>query len=118
MTLKKPDGNKRCLAPCPQGHPCECMDHIEESDQNWSEVVEDLKSQLIKLQSKLEFYKRRADHNPNSPFNKIANAVDKKLRQLLDEQKKAGKKFISDEEVDKLMDKIIREELGNDTGRS
>lgn len=30
------------------------MDHIEESDQNWSEVVEDLKSQLTKYREALE----------------------------------------------------------------
>lgn len=30
------------------------MDHIEESDQNWSEVVNDLKSQLTKYREALE----------------------------------------------------------------
>ena len=41
--------------------------------------------------------------------DRISAGLDRELKR----QKKAGKKFISDEEVDKLVDSIIKEELGD-----
>jgi len=40
---------------------------------------------------------------------RISAGLDRELKR----QKDAGKKFISDEEVDTLVDKIIKEELGD-----
>ena len=41
--------------------------------------------------------------------DRISAGLDRELKR----QKKAGKQFISDEEVDDLIDKIIKEELGD-----
>jgi hypothetical protein len=40
---------------------------------------------------------------------RISAGLDRELKR----QKKAGKKFISDEEIDTLIDRIIKEELGD-----
>ena len=42
-------------------------------------------------------------------IDRISAGLDRELKR----QKKADKKFISDEEVDKLVDNIIKEELGD-----
>ncbi|MFW6247371.1 MAG: hypothetical protein ACOC22_04350 [bacterium] len=41
----------------------------------------------------------------------LTDKVEEGLVRELQRQKKAGKKFISDEEVDKLVDEVIKEEL-------
>jgi hypothetical protein len=42
-------------------------------------------------------------------FKRISLGLDRELKR----QKEAGKKFISDDEVDRLVDNIIKEELGD-----
>lgn len=42
-------------------------------------------------------------------IERISAGLDRELKR----QKKAGKKFISDEEIDTLVDKLIKEELGD-----
>lgn len=44
---------------------------------------------------------------------KLRDRVSAGLDRELKRQKKAGKQFISDEEVDTLIDNIIKEELGD-----
>jgi hypothetical protein len=44
---------------------------------------------------------------------KLSERISAGLDRELKRQKKAGKKFISDEEVDTLIDQIIKEELGD-----
>lgn len=44
---------------------------------------------------------------------KLSERISVGLDRELKRQKKAGKKFLSDEEVDMLVDKIIKEELGD-----
>ncbi len=44
---------------------------------------------------------------------KLRERVSAGLDRELNRQKEAGKIFISDEEVDKLIDNIIKEELGD-----
>lgn len=53
-------------------------------------------------------------------INKVINdkpyldeRVSMGLNRELKRQKEAGKKFLSDEEIDSLIDKIIKEELGD-----
>jgi hypothetical protein len=43
----------------------------------------------------------------------LTERVNVGLERELKRQKKAGKKFISDEEIDVMIDKIIKEELGD-----
>ena len=47
----------------------------------------------------------------NKPY--LHERVEAGLERELKRQKAAGKKFITDEEVDTLVDNIIKEELGN-----
>lgn len=44
---------------------------------------------------------------------KLSERVTAGLDRELKRQKKAGKKFLSDEEIDILVDNIIKEELGD-----
>jgi len=44
---------------------------------------------------------------------KLSERVQQGLTRELRRQKKAGKEFLSDQEVDDLVDKIIKEELGD-----
>jgi hypothetical protein len=44
---------------------------------------------------------------------KLTERISAGLGRELERQKKAGKKFISDEEIDTLIDGIIKEELGD-----
>lgn len=44
---------------------------------------------------------------------KLAEIVQEGLTRELRRQKEAGKEFLSDKEVDDLVDKIIKEELGD-----
>ena len=44
---------------------------------------------------------------------KLTERISAGLDRELKRQKKAGKKFISDEEVDSLIDHIIKDELGD-----
>lgn len=39
--------------------------------------------------------------------------VEKRMIEELNRQKKSGKKFISDDDIDKLIDSVIKEELGD-----
>ena len=43
----------------------------------------------------------------------LNDKVEAGLIRELQRQKKAGKKFISDEDIDKLVDEVIKEELGD-----
>lgn len=42
-------------------------------------------------------------------MERVSNGLDRELKR----QKEAGKKFISDEDIDTLIDRIIKEELGD-----
>ena len=44
---------------------------------------------------------------------KLTERINAGLDRELKRQKKAGKKFLSDEEIDTLIDDIIKEELGD-----
>jgi len=44
---------------------------------------------------------------------RLSELVSAGLDRELKRQKKAGKKFLSDEEIDSIVDKVIKEELGD-----
>lgn len=52
------------------------------------------------------------ENNSDTSETYLLYKINKKLEDTLSEQKKAGKVFISDEEIDKLIQQIINEELG------
>lgn len=49
----------------------------------------------------------------NMLFNTLSERVSNGLDRELKRQKEAGKKFMTDQEIDNLIDKIIKEELGD-----
>lgn len=52
------------------------MDHIEESDQNWSEVVNDLKSQLTEYREVLERVHKIVMNDLSEPIQEIIDVVE------------------------------------------
>lgn len=55
-------------------------------------------------------------HNDEADTNEtyLLYKINSKIKLELEKQKKAGKNFISDEEVDNLIDELLKIELGND----
>lgn len=53
-----------------------------------------------------------SDDGADTSDSYLLYRVNKKIEKLLDEQKRRGKRFISDNEVDDLIEKIMKEELG------
>jgi hypothetical protein len=54
------------------------------------------------------------DDNPDTNETYLLYKINEKLKIKLEKQKAVGKDFVSDSEIDNLIDKILKEELGDD----
>lgn len=89
------------------------LDELIEFEENYQTGYEKKKDIPLDSKKRLKDLKEAREELVVKGSLNLSERVSAGLDRELKRQKKAGKKFLSDEEIDTLIDGIIKEELGD-----